>query len=228
MGVNAEESGEEEIAAKPRRLRWLQLQLTSLLMMLAVVAIWVQWFSMHRQIQQLEKEVPQLQQLCDSLVPVDSSQCYLFKTPSSFEEDNTWQIHIPQGQKRNLTLGGQWRVLDHFPKDCSDAKTLLLGEGTHRIRLTRKTSPSDLAWVVQLEGDVVFEKKIETKNGEPGWVGYEPDLSVPLVLGEGVAKRFFHREMKDPNPTITTVPSQIATDDSADAQGIILLLSEAR
>lgn len=228
MGVNAEESGEEEIAAKPGRRRWLQLQLTSLLMLLAVVAIWVQWFSMHRQIQQLEKEVPQLQQLCESLVPVDSSQCYLFKTPSSFEEDIRWQIHIPQGQKRRLTLGGQWKFLDRFPKDSSDAKTVMLGEGMHRLHLSRKTSQSDLTWVVQLDGNVVFEKKIEMKNGEPGWVGYEPDLSVPLTLGERVAKRFFHRETKDPNPTITTVPSQIATDDSADAQGIILLLSEAQ
>lgn len=228
MGVNTKETAEEEIAAKPGRRRWLQLQLTSLLMLLAVVAIWVQWFSMHRQIQKLETEVPQLQQLCESLVPIDPSQCYLFKTPGSFEEDNNWQIHIPRGQQRKLTLGGQWRLLDRFPEECKDATTLILEEGLHRVSLARIASKSELRWVARLNGEFVFEKKIEFNNGEPGWIGYEPDLSIPMTLSEESAKRFFHREMKDPSPLVTTVPSQQDSKASPDAQGIILLLSAAQ
>jgi hypothetical protein len=229
MGMNDEPMVNERSGRElPLSRRWLQLQLISLLMLLAVVAIWVQWLSMRRQIRWLEKEVPQLQQLCETLVPVDSHQCYLFKTPGSFEDESSWQIHIPKGQKRTLTMGGQWKYLDRFPKDCSDAATVRLGEGTHRISLSRMTSTAECRWMVRLNGNQVFEKKISITNGEPGWIGYEPELSEPITLSERVGKRFFHREIKDPNPTVTAVPSQIATEGSVDAQGVILLLSEAQ
>jgi hypothetical protein len=228
MGMIEEGTYKDNSDQNPSRRRsWLQMRLASLIMLLTVAAIWVQWVSMQRQIRWLEQEIPQLQQLATNLVPIDPGLCYLFKTPGSYEEESSWQIHLPKGQKRTLTLGGQWKNLDRFPKDCNDATALLLGEGMHRIEVKRIGFESGIQWIVRLNGQEVFEKKIEAKDGGPGWIGYEPDLQVPLSLGERDARRFFHREIKDPNPVVTTVPSQITTADSPDAQGIIMLLSEA-
>ncbi len=162
-----------------RRRSWLQMRLASLIMLLTVAAIWVQWVSMQRQIRWLEQEIPQLQQLATNLVPIDPGLCYLFKTPGSYEEESSWQIHLPKGQKRTLTLGGQWKNLDRFPKDCNDATALLLGEGMHRIEVKRIGFESGIQWIVRLNGQEVFEKKIEAKDGGPGWIGYERTCKCP-------------------------------------------------
>ncbi len=69
-----------------------------MLLLTAVVAVWVAYFCLDRQISRLEQEIAWMQPWAGELVVEDTEQIAVAMLPQMWIDETRWEIHLPEGE----------------------------------------------------------------------------------------------------------------------------------
>ncbi len=102
-----------------------------MLLLTAVVAVWVAYFSLHRQTFRLEQEIAWMREWDGELVIEDTEQIAVVMLPQMWIDEARWETHLPEGEY----------IMRLATREIGDqgvapaAEETLVNSGEHRIEL---------------------------------------------------------------------------------------------
>ncbi|HYW80263.1 MAG TPA: hypothetical protein VE890_11830, partial [Thermoguttaceae bacterium] len=145
----------------PRRRRFtLQWSLSTMLLLMVVVAAWVPYVRFRQEIPQIEQRIDAMRDMTRELIVEDPTQITAVHLPQMWYDEHRWDIYLPAGEYR-MHLTTCEVDQDGFPPAMEQA---LLSAGKHRIELLQSEVEDRWKIVVTVDDRSVLEI-VE----QPGW-----------------------------------------------------------
>ena len=120
----------EQVPPRKRRFR-LQWSLTTMLLLMVVVAGWVPYFCFRQEISRIEQRIAVMRPMARELIVEDPTQVAVVHLPPLWYDEHRWAIHLPEGEYR-MKLATREVDEEGFP---AAVKQTPLGGGEYRIEL---------------------------------------------------------------------------------------------
>ena len=134
-----------------RRNRFLQWNIATLLLLMAVVGVWTGYFRMKSETARMDAELDSLRQLARELVVNDPNQYAIVERHEEWYGDHVWDVHIPDGSLYLLKLAT--REID--PKNFPETEHFVeLAAGQHVISLEKTLSGKDMSARAIVDGEL--------------------------------------------------------------------------
>ena len=148
--------------AKPRSLI-PQVSLLTLLLGIALIAVWLAWWQAGQSIARLERQLPGLRKVARELKVEDPSQFAVVEKIRQWNDENICDIHIPANQSYRLCL-----AMDAIDEDgfADPLKSVSLPAGKHQIEIRYKTEGDESTVRVLTDNETVLEES-RPKDWEP-------------------------------------------------------------
>lgn len=199
-----EEVGSRRGQRKPSRR--LQVSLSTILLVTAVIAIWIAYSNALKETERLEARMPGLRLLAGELQIDDPREFAIVQRLPTKYDELIWDVHVP-----DLTLPGSNKsagtqlclALDSIPKEVGRSESLLplqvvsLTPGRHAIELTYERGEETAELIVLVDGEpqIIVTRPKDWESGK-GWSSYSSNsftvsesyaLDEPLML---LSRRF--------------------------------------
>jgi hypothetical protein len=178
-------TGSSQTLATPRSTRstgW-QVTLRSLILMMAVIAVWMAVYINKNEIQRLENRN---QPLVHELEIVDANKFAVVKLDSLWMNDHRWDVYLPPGEYRVCMASREVG----YPGLCAPRKTATIQAGRHRLALDFQRERD--RWPIRLTSDgselIAFDEVKEwgasgsSADHQYGQRSKQEPLDQPLVL----------------------------------------------
>lgn len=169
-----------------------QYGLATMLLLLTTVAIWFAWWRTQNDVRQMERELPELRTAARELIVSDTTKFAVVKKPTSWLQEQTWEVYVPDGDTFALNLKFQDLSENDFAEPL---RSVPIPTGIHQLQFLREKKSKDNGHVeVRVDGKTVFaeehvigrsshrtfhHKLTETRT----WAKHEPVLLFHLQYG---------------------------------------------
>ena len=181
--------------AEKRKKLLPQLSLFTLLLSIALIAVWLAWWQAGQSIANLERQMPGLQSVARELRIDDPTQFAAVEKMPYWHDENICEIYVPADQSYRLCL-----AMDAIDKDgLSDPLgAVSLPSGEHRIEIRYDSGGSKSTVRILVDKETVLEesrsKDWEAHRGSSGGIPFSQSKQYPtdepLVL---FRRRFYIR-----------------------------------
>lgn len=141
---------EDRVEQRPRHV-W-QVGTRTLILVVALVAVWFAVWVNRNQIALLETRIRSVSALARELVVEDPAKIAVVKRQETWYDDNQWDLHLPPGSYQ-LCLATRGIDQDGWP---AITKRVPIEAGRHRIALGQRSPDPDWRVVVSVDGEEVI------------------------------------------------------------------------
>lgn len=156
----------------PRRRKFLQWNIATLLLLMAAVAVWTSYFRMVSETKRMTAELESLNRLARELMIDDPTQFAIVERHEQWHDDHSWDVHLPEGSRYRLKLATReigmkfavdGVVTDNLPETDHSVE---LTAGRHVISLEKRYSGEEPFARVLVDGKLAVEA-YESAGWEP-------------------------------------------------------------